>query len=158
MLHSAKNGNTQTKLMAETLFDAFRTISINLDMASVKVIYRAMEKCGINLVNFEGAYYFKEESTLTEFSAIASGHTPKSKALQRIITPIFILQNIQNGILNKPCCHHSRGLCSYCRDDDGLHITTHICQGLSTHYLFEKLKMLEEEVTKLKKQIDGTSV
>jgi len=45
---------------SSTLFDAFQFISVGLDMSSIEVISKVMEKQEVNIVNLEEKYHLKE--------------------------------------------------------------------------------------------------
>ena len=140
-----------------TLYDAFQSISVDLDTSSVEVIGKLMEKQGIKIVNLEGVYYLKEDSALIEFNEITniaegtSSSVPRRSKLPQIANTIFVVYNIQNGDLNKACNHFGKGSCSSCKDD-GITISANICKGLTIRYLFEKVKMLESEIASLKEK------
>ena len=135
------------------LMNAFNSINSDLNIESINIILKIMIENNVNIVKLENNYYLKDNSTLVEFCELAklktNGSRPFTKKMSKIIGPIEVLLNIQNGYLNKPCFHYDGGYCSSCKDNQ-IDISANICKSLSTRYLYEKIKMLETEINILK--------
>ena len=122
------------------------------DQVSSNLLFNMFDKFKINIIEMNNTYYIKNEKTLIELDYIFNleGGVRGNKSINEIIRFINPLLNIQDGALGKTCRHNNGSSGSCCNTDalmprHGLHQISVLLR-----YLYEKTKLLEEEIRKLK--------
>lgn len=123
---------------------AFASISLNLDPSSINIIGSVMDENGMNLTKFDETYYVKKDNVLVEFNEIRNimeNGNPSSQIridLYSIAQFSSALLNIQDRVFDDP------------NNSDGrygnIYISSHVYNGLSIRYLFERIDELENKI------------
>ena len=126
------------------------------DQVSSNILFTMFDKFKINIIEMNNTYYIKIEKTLIELDYIFNPEGAMKKGgvrvngINEIIRFINPLLNMQDGALGKTC-RHNNGNSGGCCNTDAL-MPRHGSHQISVllRYLYEKTKLLEEEIGKLK--------
>ena len=130
---------------------ALKSILIDLDESSVKVLNNVVNVQNIVIVKIGDKYYLKKMKCLIELDCILKmmndqNYRPpvKSQKIISLVNTIKTLQNIEkDGKQSLTSTKESKKVIKCANNDNGISFSSEDHKNLLIRYLFEKVKLLE---------------